>query len=474
MKITSFNVNGLRSIKSYYAEILNLSFEEFLLHILKSEIICFQETKMSKIEVGFDTLASYDAFFAFNKSHRKIGYSGVATYCKSDCKYSVQAVEDGFSGIETKSEGSLNFYGNLHSKFTETRLKELDSEGRCIITDHGLFVLFNVYFPNDGQENLESRLQFKMDFYRCIQLRVEAFTQSGRFVILCGDFNATYHPIDHYDFAKEYLLLEKMNKDETDHISKAAITRHVNSFYAHPPRQWFKQFLDGGRDSGKWIDVFRKFHPDAIDLYSCWNLKLGSKKSNMGSRIDYFVVDEAFIDLSKEFFGSGHLDEKVVKNCEIAVDILGSDHAPIIMELDIEFLLNIWDTYFSSFSGTVKSNLPKSISTIKQSRIDHFFRKRECNSPEKSPEKKPRRIEQHKELLSVVTSTAAPKLDDRWSQLFKQKKAPKCTQHQEECKMLRVNKQGINKGRYFYTCSRNPGSSRDKEGRCNFFEWATK
>lgn len=46
-------------------------------------------------------------------------------------------------------------------------LQELDSEGRVVITDHGAFVLFNIYGPAlSSEENFEQRLEFKLKFYK--------------------------------------------------------------------------------------------------------------------------------------------------------------------------------------------------------------------------------------------------------------------------------------------------------------------
>jgi AP endonuclease 2 len=49
-------------------------------------------------------------------------------------------------------------------------VRALDSEGRCVVTDHGAFVLFNVYCPNTGGS--DDRFAFKLSFNRLLQARV--------------------------------------------------------------------------------------------------------------------------------------------------------------------------------------------------------------------------------------------------------------------------------------------------------------
>lgn len=171
MKIVTFNVNSLKAMKQYYKDLLKLSFNEFLNDILEADIVCFQETKINsedKVDQEFLYLYDFDAFFAFHRRYKKIGYSGTATFVRK--KFPVFQVETTFTGHYEKSENLLAEYGQLNEKFSAEELAELDAEGRVVITDHGLFVLFNVYFPNDG---LEHRMPFKLKFYRALQLRAE-------------------------------------------------------------------------------------------------------------------------------------------------------------------------------------------------------------------------------------------------------------------------------------------------------------
>ncbi len=74
-------------------------------------------------------------------------------------------------------------------------LLDMDSQGRCLISDHIAFVLFNVYFPASNDE-IEGRTEFKKEFHLQIERRWNSLRLSGRKVIIVGDFNACYQQID--------------------------------------------------------------------------------------------------------------------------------------------------------------------------------------------------------------------------------------------------------------------------------------
>jgi exodeoxyribonuclease-3 len=95
------------------------------------------------------------------------GYSGVATYVRKGLTRSVHT----------------NVFGN----------PEYDGEGRVIQSDHGSFVLFNVYFPNSR------RIEYKMGFHGQFSSIVQRLLDEGRHVIVAGDVNIAHRPIDIYD-----------------------------------------------------------------------------------------------------------------------------------------------------------------------------------------------------------------------------------------------------------------------------------
>ncbi|KAI8814370.1 Endonuclease/exonuclease/phosphatase [Cladochytrium replicatum] len=298
MRILSWNVNGIRTIRQYspWNEHKNL---KSILDTLDADIICFQETKVTRqrIEPDAAMVPGYDAFFSFSKS--KQGYSGVATYVK----YGITpvAAEEGFSGIlssaagsqsiEDANNGAIGHYGNIHQEFTASELAALENEGRVVVTDHRLFVLFNIYFPNDASEE---RGEFKMKFNRAIEMRVTALQAVGRDVIIVGDVNVVHKEIDHCDPHKS--------------IKDWGIT----SFDDLPSRKWFSNFL---HPIGPMVDTFRHFHPTQTGAFTCWNTLINARPANYGARIDYVLATHNLVD----WFEDGTVEQSV----------MGSDHCPV-------------------------------------------------------------------------------------------------------------------------------------------------
>lgn len=144
MRITSWNVNGLRAVVSSRRP----GGLPQLLDCLGADILCVQETKLTKAELteSCAVLPGWESFFDF--CTHKTGYSGVATFCRD--YLTPRAAWRGVTGGDT---ASLEL-----APFTDEERAALDAEGRCIATDHGAFVLFNVYIPAlSCEENHEVR-----------------------------------------------------------------------------------------------------------------------------------------------------------------------------------------------------------------------------------------------------------------------------------------------------------------------------
>ena len=152
----TFNVGGLQSYSAKFQ-----SFDA-MLDSFKSDIICFQKTKLTrdKLQLKMTNLANYHAFYNFAES--KITNGGVATFCKKS--------------TATPIDARIGFYGEDY--------KGLDLEGRCLVTDHNDFVLVNAYFPTNGGKE---RIVFKMWFLYVIQEQLEKFQSLGKNVILAAD-----------------------------------------------------------------------------------------------------------------------------------------------------------------------------------------------------------------------------------------------------------------------------------------------
>ncbi|XP_050918949.1 DNA-(apurinic or apyrimidinic site) endonuclease 2 [Lathyrus oleraceus] len=156
VKIITYNVNGLRQRILQFGSLRNL------LNSFDADIICFQETKLSRQDVTADLVMvdGYESFFSSTRTSQKgrTGYSA----------------EEGFTGLMCNSqtrEDKLPLFIEDLEGFSKDELLSVDSEGRCIVTDHGHFVLFNIYGPRAGSDDTE-RIQFKQIFYRILQIGV--------------------------------------------------------------------------------------------------------------------------------------------------------------------------------------------------------------------------------------------------------------------------------------------------------------
>ena len=170
-------------------------------------------------------------------------------------------------------------------------IKKYDKEGRVLITEHNKFLLYNIYFPN-GQKN-DERLNYKLDFYDDLLPIINDQVDSGNNVIVAGDWNTAHLPID--------LARPNENKNTSGFMP---IEREKIDLYI----------------SNSWVDTFRLFH-DEGERYSWWTYRFGARDRNIGWRIDYFFVNEAMVDICKD--------------ADIHQNILGSDHCPISLELEL-------------------------------------------------------------------------------------------------------------------------------------------
>ena len=198
------------------------------------------------------------------------------------------AERPGYSGTAFLIKTSL--VKNIKDKFNDVGKKEYDSEGRVQTIELDNFYLMNIYFPNT-REDL-SRLDFKIDFNNRVAKFVKKL-EKKKPVILTGDFNVAHEEID--------LARPKPND------GKAGF---------HPrERAWMTKFLDSGM-----IDTFRHLNPKKIQ-YSWWTYRFGARSRNVGWRIDYFITSKKLT--------------KNIKQAKILDQILGSDHCPIVLKIEI-------------------------------------------------------------------------------------------------------------------------------------------
>ncbi len=225
---------------------------------------------------------SYHSFFSFPL--KKSGYSGVATYTRTATITPLKA-EEGLTGLiqpkppltpeervsrpENYPPQSFND-GGSDDDDGGVDLKHLDSEGRALTIDFGLFVLINVYCPNDGT-GTEERDKFKMDYHCLLDARVRRLIEKEkREVIVLGDINACAAVIDH---CEGNIMVAR---------GKAAGLEGEDGFWEKEYRRWLRDWIrreeDGGRGetSGAppFIDIVRRFWPDRKGMYTCKYMRL--------------------------------------------------------------------------------------------------------------------------------------------------------------------------------------------------------
>ncbi|KAG6613596.1 exodeoxyribonuclease III [Phytophthora cinnamomi] len=188
LRLMTWNVNGLRAV----LQRLDKSLQQFL-EGLEADIICLQETKMTRSELDQELVRppGFDAFYSFCR-HRG-GYSGVVTFVKSDLP--TIAAEEGLTGF-WQTKDSVGHVGSLHHEISSKLVSDLEAEGRCVITDHEAFVLLNTYCPALASAD---RLEYKLQFHALLEDRVKALRQANKHVVVVGDINIAHREIDHCD-----------------------------------------------------------------------------------------------------------------------------------------------------------------------------------------------------------------------------------------------------------------------------------
>ena len=170
-------------------------------------------------------------------------------------------------------------------------IEEHDKEGRIITLEFDKFYLVNNYTPNSKRE-LE-RLDYRQIWEDEIRKYLLNLNKTKP-VIMCGDLNVAHKEID----------------------LKNPKTNTHNAGFTIEERNKMTELLDAG-----FIDSFRYLYPDKENAYSWWSYMRKAREKNVGWRIDYFIVSKDIKDKIKE--------------ASIYSDIMGSDHCPVGLEIDI-------------------------------------------------------------------------------------------------------------------------------------------
>ena len=195
------------------------------------------------------------------------------------------AEKKGYSGtaIFTKHQPLAVTYG--------IGMPEHDTEGRVITCEYEHFYLVTVYTPN-AQQGL-ARIDYRMaweDAFRDYLLELDRVKP----VIVCGDMNVAHNEID----------------------LKNPGPNRGNAGFSDQERAAFSRLLESG-----FTDTFRALHPELAGVYSWWSYRFHARENNAGWRIDYFLVSDRLRDK--------------VETASILTEIHGSDHCPVMLEIDL-------------------------------------------------------------------------------------------------------------------------------------------
>ncbi|MEO0414043.1 MAG: exodeoxyribonuclease III [Verrucomicrobiota bacterium] len=169
-------------------------------------------------------------------------------------------------------------------------IAEHDTEGRVLTAEFDDFYYVTVYTPN--AQNELKRLDYRLEWDAAFRKHLTELEKSKP-VVFCGDLNVAHQEID---------------------IARPKANRRSAGFSIEE-RDSFTELLGAG-----FVDTFRHFYPDATERYSWWSYRAGARGKNIGWRLDYFGVSEAFLPR--------------VKSADILSDVMGSDHCPVELVID--------------------------------------------------------------------------------------------------------------------------------------------
>ena len=199
-------------------------------------------------------------------------------------QYWYSAEKKGYSGtaIFAKHEPISVWYG--------LDIDKHDHEGRAITLEYENFYLLCVYTPNSQREL--ARLDYRQEWEDDLREYIKSL-DSTKPVIYCGDLNVAHEEID----------------------LKNPKTNHHSAGFTDEERNKFTELLNSG-----FRDTFRSLYPEKVE-YSWWSYMFHAREKNVGWRIDYFVVSDRIMPK--------------VKDSKIYTQIMGSDHCPVGIEIDI-------------------------------------------------------------------------------------------------------------------------------------------
>ena len=200
-------------------------------------------------------------------------------------QYWNSAVKKGYSGTAIFSKiAPINEYYGIG-------IEEHDQEGRVITLEFEKFFLVNCYTPNAKRE-LE-RLDYRMTWEDAFREYLVKLNKKKP-IILCGDLNVAHEEID----------------------LKNPKTNIGNAGFTYEERGKMTELLESG-----FIDSFRYLYPNEEGAYTWWSYMFHAREKDIGWRIDYFITSDKL--------------KKKIKDVIIYKEVLGSDHCPIGLDIEI-------------------------------------------------------------------------------------------------------------------------------------------
>ena len=247
------------------------TFQEFVAKH-KPDILCLQETKAEKGQAEID-LPDYREYW---NSAEKKGYSGTAIFSRTEPLKVINGFPDSFANKFT---------------FADELKRDSWNEGRVISAEFPKFYAVTVYTPN-AKDDL-SRLKLRHKHWDPAFLAYVKQLEKKKPVIFCGDLNVAHTELD--------LANPKPNSGKKG--------------FTDEEREGFQNFVDAG-----FVDTFRLF-TQGNGHYSWWSHFANSRARNVGWIIYYVLFSKAL--------------QKNVKEAKIHAEVLGSDHCPVSITLDL-------------------------------------------------------------------------------------------------------------------------------------------
>jgi len=278
VKLYSWNVNGIRAVMR----------KDTLLPFIEQEqpdVLCIQELKGTKEQAKLELPKEYSEFWY---PADKPGYSGTAIFTK----LKPLQVVDGFP------ENIIKKYSVTGDTFGDP-----NKEGRVLAAEFDKFWVVTVYTPNAKDDLGRLQLRHKqwdpafLAYVKGLEEGTVSFDDGkavdAKPVAFCGDLNVAHTEDD--------LANPKPNRGKKG--------------FTDEEREGFQHFLDAG-----FVDTLRMFK-QGNGFYSWWSHFAKSRERNVGWRIDYFLVSQSL--------------KKAVTAADIHPTVMGSDHCPVSVTLDI-------------------------------------------------------------------------------------------------------------------------------------------